>query len=213
MTLSEIISDLISAKEGNKDFALTFEGGSWDAKIGNDGSPVSIGEDGGEYWTGDHPTPEAAVAELKRRVVDDGNKASHAYRRRLIAEDEALKLRIQEERDWQRTDDGVLIKKYGKIRDFIPRQSGLSAPMIIRDGIHGIQSMADGHVYDSKAALRRSYTAEGNPQGRDYTEIGGAEVEPAGMSTPDKKAIRDTVDKALHDVKAGNVPEHIRAIE
>ena len=92
-------------------------------------------------------------------------------------------------------------------------RSGLAAPMVIRDGIHGVQSMADGQVYDSKSALRRSYTAEGNPQGRDYTEIGGGEIEPAGMASPDKTAIRNTVEKTLHDVQAGNVPDYIKAIE
>lgn len=91
--------------------------------------------------------------------------------------------------------------------------SSLPCPMIIRDSMAGTQSMADGRVYDSKSALRRSYTAEGNPQGRDYTEIGGGEIEPAGMASPDKTAIRNTVEKTLHDVQAGNVPDYIKAIE
>lgn len=98
-----------------------------------------------------------------------------------------------------------------------PRQhharSGLACPMIIRDGMDDVQSMADGNWYSSKSALRRSYTAEGNPQGRDYAEIGTAEIEPAGQQRPDKAAIREATGKALHDVLSGNVPEHIRAIE
>lgn len=92
-------------------------------------------------------------------------------------------------------------------------RSGFPCPMVIRDNIDGLQSMADGRVYDSKSALRRSYTADGNPQGRDYTEIGGGEIEPAGMASPDKTAIRNTVEKTLHDVQAGNVPDYIKAIE
>lgn len=86
-------------------------------------------------------------------------------------------------------------------------------PMVIRDSMDDIQSMADGRVYDSKSALRRSYTADGNPQGRDYQEIGGTEIEPAGRASVDKKALRDAVDKAMHDVETGQIPESIKAIE
>jgi len=86
-------------------------------------------------------------------------------------------------------------------------------PMVIRDSMDDIQSMADGRVYDSKSALRRSYTADGNPQGRDYQEIGGTEIEPAGRASVDKKALRDAVDKAMHDVETGQIPDNIRAIE
>jgi hypothetical protein len=64
--------------------------------------------------------------------------------------------------------------------------------MVIRDSMDGdLQSMADGKWYDSKSALRRSYTADGNPQGRDYQEIGGTEIEPAGRASVDKKAVRE----------------------
>jgi len=92
-------------------------------------------------------------------------------------------------------------------------RSGFPCPMVIRDSMDDIQSMADGRIYDSKSALRRSYTADGNPQGRDYQEIGGTEIEPAGRASVDKKALRDAVDKAMHDVETGQIPDNIRAIE
>ena len=92
-------------------------------------------------------------------------------------------------------------------------RSGFPCPMVIRDSMDDIQSMADGRIYDSKSALRRSYTAEGNPQGRDYQEIGGTEIEPAGRASVDKKAVRDAVDKAMHDVETGQIPDSIKAIE
>ena len=91
-------------------------------------------------------------------------------------------------------------------------RSGLPCPMVIRDSMDDIQSMADGRIYDSKSALRRSYTAEGNPQGRDYQEIGGTEIEPAGRASVDKKAVRDAVDKAMHDVETGQIPDSLKAI-
>ena len=92
-------------------------------------------------------------------------------------------------------------------------RSGFPCPMVIRDSMDDIQSMADGRIYDSKSALRKSYTADGNPQGMDYQEIGGAEIEPAGRASVDKKALRDAVDKAMHDVESGQIPDSIKAIE
>lgn len=91
-------------------------------------------------------------------------------------------------------------------------RSGFPCPMVIRDSMDDIQSMADGRVYDSKSALRRSYTADGNPQGRDYQEIGGTEIEPAGRASVDKKGIRDALDRAMHDVETGQIPDSIKAI-
>lgn len=91
--------------------------------------------------------------------------------------------------------------------------SGLPCPMVIRDSIDGdLQSMADGKWYDSKSALRRSYTADGNPQGRDYQEIGGTEIEPAGRASVDKKGIRDALDRAMHAVETGQIPDSLKAI-
>ena len=91
-------------------------------------------------------------------------------------------------------------------------RSGFPCPMVIRDSMDDIQSMADGRIYDSKSALRKSYTADGNPQGRDYQEIGGTEIEPAGRASVDKKALRDAVDKAMHDVETGQIPDSLKAI-
>jgi hypothetical protein len=91
-------------------------------------------------------------------------------------------------------------------------RSGFPCPMVIRDSMDDIQSMADGRIYDSKSALRKSYTADGNPQGRDYQEIGGTEIEPAGRASVDKKAVRDAVDKAMHQVETGQIPDSLKAI-
>ena len=98
------------------------------------------------------------------------------------------------------------------IRQHVAR-SGFPCPMVIRDSMDDIQSMADGRIYDSKSALRKSYTADGNPQGRDYQEIGGTEIEPAGRAKVDKKGIRDALDRAMHDVETGQIPDSIKAIE
>lgn len=54
-------------------------------------------------------------------------------------------------------------------------RSGLAMPMILSDKIEPVQSMADGKTYDTMSALRRTYRADGNPQGVEYTEVGDAE--------------------------------------
>lgn len=100
-----------------------------------------------------------------------------------------------------------------KPRSDRPKQSGLACPMVVRDGCEALQSMANGEWYDSKSALRRSYTADGNPQGRDYEVLGDQPIEGAGLAQVDKKAIRDTLEKTMHDVAAGNVSDEIKAIQ
>lgn len=83
--------------------------------------------------------------------------------------------------DWFTLDDGRSVyRKAGRQ----PRgeRSDFPAPMILSDKIEPVQSMADGKTYDSMAALRRTYRADGNPQGVEYTEVGDAER--SGPETP-----------------------------
>lgn len=61
-----------------------------------------------------------------------------------------------------------------------------------------VQSMADGRMYTSRAMLRRSYRASGNPQGVEYTEVGN---DPARFRQPepyrgDERAVADAIEKA-----------------
>lgn len=60
------------------------------------------------------------------------------------------------------------------------------------------QSMADGKVYTSKAAMRRSYLASGNPQGIHYTEVGNDPGRFRDRPQPqaDRQGIRDAIGKA-----------------
>lgn len=83
--------------------------------------------------------------------------------------------------DWFTLDDGRSV--YRKVEQR-PRggRSDFPTPMILSDRIKPVQSMADGKTYDSMAALRRSYRADGNPQGIEYTEVGDAER--SGPVTP-----------------------------
>lgn len=68
-----------------------------------------------------------------------------------------------------------------------PARSSFPSPMIIRDTFDTpLKSMADGKVYDSRAALYRSYRADGNPQGVEYECIGDKPVEPYSRPNPTK---------------------------
>lgn len=53
-----------------------------------------------------------------------------------------------------------------------PARGNFPVPMFISDSIDPVQSMADGKWYDSKQALHRTYRADGNPQGVEYTVVG-----------------------------------------
>lgn len=82
-------------------------------------------------------------------------------------------------------------------------QSELGAPYFISDnleslgGLNGIQSMADGRFYTSKAKMRAEYRARG------VTEVG---TDPQRLKEfkkpkPDRKAIRDAVKRAAWQVE------------
>ena len=80
-------------------------------------------------------------------------------------------------------------------------QSELGAPYFISDnleglgGLNGIQSMADGKFYTSKAKLRAEYRARG------LTEMGNSKPAPFKKPKPDRKAIRDAVKRATWQVE------------
>lgn len=87
-------------------------------------------------------------------------------------------------------------------------RSSLPFPQIIRDFDEPVQSMADGQFYTNKAALRRSYRADGNPQGVEYQEIGTNDTRTA----PERKNVTEAevavmLDKAEAKVARGEVPE------
>lgn len=84
-------------------------------------------------------------------------------------------------------------------------RSSFPTPMIRRDSIDPCRG-ADGRIHDSLASLRRSYRADGNPQGENYIELG---TEPLPEPTPptfDRKERRENIKAAIEDVKNGRVP-------
>lgn len=70
-------------------------------------------------------------------------------------------------------------------------RSGLAFPMVISDQIE-VKSMVDGQTYTSKSRLRRSYRENG------YIEVGNEEQKMPPKPKPDRKAIRESVAKAMN---------------
>ena len=55
-------------------------------------------------------------------------------------------------------------------------RSDLACPQIMKPFAEPVRSMADGKYYSDAGSLRRSYRADGNPRGIEFTEIGDAEL-------------------------------------
>lgn len=101
---------------------------------------------------------------------------------------------------WFVFDDGTqLLRKID--RGPAPARSDFPCPAIRRDSIDPYRGM-DGKMYDSLSGLRRTYRADGNPQGENYIELGNEELKPVEQKF-DRKQRRDDIKAALADVKAG----------
>lgn len=72
-------------------------------------------------------------------------------------------------------------------------RSKLPFPMVVSDYVE-VKSMVDGKMYSSKAALRQSYRSQG------YVEVGNESFKEPRKPKPDRKAIRNSVGKALNRV-------------
>lgn len=104
---------------------------------------------------------------------------------------------------------------YRRIVEPSRSRSSLPCPMLITDSIEPTQSMADGQTYTSKAALRRTYRADGNPQGKEYVEVGNDQTpreQKSGVVKRDQQAIRNTAERAIAAVNRGEVSENVRNI-
>jgi hypothetical protein len=75
------------------------------------------------------------------------------------------------------------------------KRGNFPTPGVITDTMAPIQSMLDGKLYDSKAALRATYRAAGvNEVGNDSSVM---DPKPVKKPKPDKKAIRASVERAF----------------
>jgi hypothetical protein len=94
-------------------------------------------------------------------------------------------------RQWDR-EDRVFAKR--------ANQGELKAPQIITDGqggIRGVQSMLDGKMYDSKAAMRRHYRERGAIEVGDDSSVTSREKIEAPRVKPVDPAQEKKIDAAL----------------
>lgn len=70
-------------------------------------------------------------------------------------------------------------------------RSDLAAPMIIRDEMRPLEGQHDGKIYTSKRALRQSYREHG------VIEVGNEVQKPKPVKRPDRKEIRESVNRAV----------------
>ena len=79
--------------------------------------------------------------------------------------------------------------------------SDLPAPRVIRDTMDPVQSMLDGKLYDSKAALRSTYKAAG------VVEVGNdssvTEPKPFKRPKPNRNEVKAAVGKAFSQAGLG----------
>jgi hypothetical protein len=93
--------------------------------------------------------------------------------------------------------NGEIVEKGGPL-DIRPEpaRSDMPIPFVASDTMEPVQSMVDGKFYTSKAVLRASYKAAG------VVEVGNdpARLRPKPKTAPDRKAIRQSLQKAAEIV-------------
>lgn len=108
-------------------------------------------------------------------------------------------------------DNGNGRQVYRRVRTDAPKRSDLPTPMLVRSFAEPVQSMADGRFYETPRDLERTYRADGNPQGVEYTCLGNEKAETI-ENVPDATERRSDLRQAMHDVVTGNLPPEIAAI-
>lgn len=86
-------------------------------------------------------------------------------------------------------------------------RSNHPAPGVINDTMEPTQSMVDGKLYTSKAALRATYKPSGNRDGKRYAEVGNdssvTDPKPFQKPKPDRQAIKASVGRAFSQAGLG----------
>lgn len=108
-------------------------------------------------------------------------------------------------RYWTCPDCGDMHDKYDWPSNHAMPGERLAAPNVVRDEMAPVRGQHDGKIYDGKRALRASYLPSGNAEGKYYVEIGNdpARHRPKPRTKPDRKAIRDSIEKARARFKRG----------
>ena len=99
--------------------------------------------------------------------------------------------------------NGQLVEKGGPL-DVLPSlaRSGLPCPQVISDGMDPVQHPCTGEYFASKRAFRQVTRAHG------CVEVGNdpSRLKPFTRPKPDRKAIRQSIDKAVAQYQSGVRP-------
>lgn len=124
-------------------------------------------------------------------------------------------------RFWRCPDCGEMHDKYEWPDNHRRPDEVLATPNVISDVMPAVQSQGNGRWYDSKSEIRKHYKRDG------FEEIGNdpARLRPFKPAPPDKKAIRDAIErsrakvardeftergKQIHLTRPGNkAPKHV----
>lgn len=106
---------------------------------------------------------------------------------------------------WYKLDDGRDVYRFPPKP--VAAKSEFPMPMIRFDTIDPIQSQADGKMYDSLSALRKTYKADGNPQGKDYIEVGNEDTTKFEKPKRDTTKALEAIERAEADIIAGRAPD------
>lgn len=87
-------------------------------------------------------------------------------------------------------------------------RSSLPCPQIMKPFAEPVRSMADGKYYSDAASLRRSYRADGNPRGIEFTEIGDydAPIKPERKRVT-KEECNELLTKFEQQAASGTLPK------
>lgn len=99
---------------------------------------------------------------------------------------------------WHRLEEPWPAECAGHFRSRDEKRSDFSAPMIIRDDMPAVKSMASGKMYDSKSAIRAEYKARG------LVEIGNDKPDIKQPERP--KITKEEIGAAIQKVRDGYRP-------
>lgn len=109
------------------------------------------------------------------------------------------------EKRWYTLGNGRQV--YRAVPSINSARSEFPVPYMRTDSIEPVRSQADGKMYDSISALRRTYKADGNPQGINYLEVGNEDMTKFTPPPRDHKKAIEAIERAEADINAGRAPD------
>ena len=108
------------------------------------------------------------------------------------------------EKRWFKLDDGRSV--YRAVPQPRPdARSSFPCPRIVSDNIEPTYG-ADGKLYTSMSAYRKTLLPSGNPKGEQFIEYGNEKIPDYKPPEFSKEKRVEDIKRAIHDVETGNIP-------